>query len=141
MSRIAPPAPKVEPAVPSIRQLLSNADFRRVWLIGILSGIVRWLELLAWGIYAFDLTGSAFMVTAFTLLLFLPFALFGAVTGALVDRFGHQNLLRWFLILMCLTSGVLTWLVMAGQLALWHLAVASVFGGLYWTRIFRRGAT
>jgi MFS family permease len=116
--------------------LSGNANFRRVWLIGICSGIVRWLEMLAFGIYVFDLTGSAFLVTSFTLMRFIPFALFGPVTGALVDRFGQQNVLRWSLTFMFLTSGVLLWLTTSGWLELWHLAMASIFAGFYWTTDF-----
>jgi MFS family permease len=131
-----PSGTAVEPAGKSVRLLLANADFRRVWLIGIFSGVVRWLELLAYGIYAFDLTGSAFLVTTFTLLRFIPFALFGAVTGVLVDRFGHQNVLRYSLLLMCLTSAALVWLSATDQLELWHLAIANILGGFYWTTDF-----
>ena len=136
MTQNDPSGTAVEPAGKSVRLLLANADFRRVWLIGIFSGVVRWLELLAYGIYAFDLTGSAFLVTTFTLLRFIPFALFGAVTGVLVDRFGHQNVLRYSLLLMCLTSAALVWLSATDQLELWHLAIANILGGFYWTTDF-----
>jgi hypothetical protein len=38
--------------------LLANADFRRVWLIGAIAGGLRWLELLAIGVYVLAQTGS-----------------------------------------------------------------------------------
>jgi MFS family permease len=116
--------------------LLSHADIRRVWLIGMFSGVIRWLEFLAFGIYVYDVTGSAFLVSTFTMLRFVPFAVFGAVTGGLVDRFGHQNVLRYSLALMFVTSSVMAWLAATDQLALWHLAVAIVLGGFYWTTDF-----
>ena len=31
--------------------LLAEADFRRVWLVGAIAGGLRWLELLAIGVY------------------------------------------------------------------------------------------
>jgi hypothetical protein len=38
--------------------LLANADFRRVWLLGAIAGGLRWLELLAIGVYVLAQTGS-----------------------------------------------------------------------------------
>jgi MFS family permease len=136
LTRTTDPAPANNPPTSLFHFVSGNADFRRVWLIGIFSGIVRWLEMLAFGIYVFDLTGSAFLVTSFTLMRFIPFALFGPVTGSLVDRFGQQNILRWSLAFMFLTSGVLAWLATSGRLELWHLAMASIFAGFYWTTDF-----
>ena len=121
---------------PKFTTLLALPDFRRIWLIGICSGVVRWLEMLAFGIYVFDLTGSAFLVATFTLLRFIPFALFGAVTGALVDKLGHRKVLRYSLMAMFASSGALVWLTQTGQLELWHLAVASALAGIYWTTDF-----
>jgi len=36
--------------------LLAIADFRKVWAVGALSGVVRWLEMLAFAVYVFDVT-------------------------------------------------------------------------------------
>ena len=38
--------------------LLSEADFRRVWIAGGVFGTIRWLEMLSIGVYVFDLTGK-----------------------------------------------------------------------------------
>ena len=130
------PAHQTDPSETFFKFLKGNVDFRRVWLIGIFSGVIRWLEFLAFGIYVFDLTGSAFLVTVFTLSRFVPFALFGAVTGALVDRFGHQNVLRYSLAMMVLSSSLLVALATTGNLELWHVALASILSGFYWTTDF-----
>ncbi len=119
-----------------LADLLRIADFRRAWLIGIASGIVRWLELLAFGIYVFDQTGSAFLVATFTLLRLLPFSLFGIVTGALVDRLGQRMVLRLSLTAMVAVSGVLAILSFRGELELWHLALGTILSGMYWTTDF-----
>ena len=42
--------------------LFSIPDYRRGWLLGLLSGIVRWLEFLALGIFAYQLTESPSLV-------------------------------------------------------------------------------
>jgi hypothetical protein len=45
-----------QPAGP--RSLIAEADFRRVWLAGALTGTIRWLEFLAIAVYVLELTGS-----------------------------------------------------------------------------------
>lgn len=124
------------PAGAGLMALLAVADFRRIWSIGIFSGIVRWLELLAFGIYVFDQSGSALLVATFTLLRFAPFGFVGALTGALVDRFGHRNVLRYSLLMMVLSAGTLSGLALFDRLELWHLGIATVLGGIYWTTDF-----
>ena len=70
---------------PERQSLFEDTDFRAVWSAGILIGIVRWVEFLGVGIYAFDATGSAFLTALLALLRFLPLALFGVVIGSLAD--------------------------------------------------------
>ncbi|MFP6708022.1 MAG: hypothetical protein VCE75_18740 [Alphaproteobacteria bacterium] len=57
---------------------MAIADFRKVWAVSALSGVVRWLEMLAFAVYVFDVTNSPFLVTLVSLLRILPLALFGA---------------------------------------------------------------
>ena len=52
--------------------LLADADFRRVWLIGGLTGGLRWLELLAIGVYVLERTGSPSMVAWMTVARLAP---------------------------------------------------------------------
>ena len=73
--------------------LLCDRDFQAVWFVGILTGIVRWLEFLAFGIYAYDLTGSPILVALLALLRFLPLVLFGVFIGALADLADPRRLL------------------------------------------------
>jgi len=113
--------------------LLAEPAFRRVWVVGICSGVVRWLEMLAIGVYVFEVTGSPLLVAVFTLLRMLPMTLFGAVTGVLTDRIGHRATLIASLAVLTLLSAVLAAAALTDRLALWHLAVGAVFGGLYWT--------
>ena len=44
--------------------LLAERPFLVVWSVGALTGLARWLELLAVGLYVFDRTGSPLLVTA-----------------------------------------------------------------------------
>ncbi|HZD25605.1 MAG TPA: MFS transporter [Alphaproteobacteria bacterium] len=114
-------------------RLLAEPDFLRLWLVGACSSIVRWLEMLAIGIYVFDRTGSPLLVAILTLLRMLPLALLGSVTGALADRFGQRRTIAVGLVGMLAASLILAVVALAGGLQLWHVAVGAVLNGIYWT--------
>ena len=107
-------------------------DFRRLWLVGLVSSVVRWLEMLAMALFAYQTTGSAFVVAMLSMLRLLPMALFGAFLGAAADRLEHRSAL----IAVVLTSiaGTLPLAILAsfGALQIWHLAVASFINGICW---------
>ena len=60
---------------------------------GFVISAVRWLEMLAVGVFVYQHTGSAFDVALMTLLRMLPMALFGAVIGALAERVERRKAL------------------------------------------------
>ena len=63
--------------------LFGEADFRRLWLVGVVVFAVRWLEMLAVAVFAYQRTGSPLIVALLTMLRMLPMALFGAIVGAM----------------------------------------------------------
>ncbi len=113
--------------------LLRNPAFRRIWLVGAATGVARWLELLAVGVYTFDVTGSPFQVALMVFLRMLPLALLGAVIGAMIDRIGHQRVLGLGLGLLVAISTALAVLAAAGQVEIWHLALGAFLGGIVWS--------
>ncbi len=108
------------------------ADYRRLWLIGTTSSIVRWVDTLAMAVFAYQATSSAFVVAMLTMLRMLPMAVLGLVFGAVGERVERRLLLLGVLIGMALTSATLTVLAWSGTLAVWHLAVASLLNGMAW---------
>jgi hypothetical protein len=64
-------------AEPARQALLANHDFRLLWLVGVIVFAVRWLEMLAVGVFVYQHTGSAFDVSLMMMLRMLPMALFG----------------------------------------------------------------
>ena len=72
--------------------LIAEPDFWRLWLVGLVVFGVRWLEMLAVAVFAYQRTGSPFVVAMLTMLRMLPMALFGAVIGAAgrTDRTAHR---------------------------------------------------
>ena len=112
--------------------LFRQPDFVRLWLIGLVVFVVRWLETLAVGVFIYRATGSPFVVAMMTMLRMLPMALLGAVFGALAERIDRRVAMIGVVVQMMATSATLAVLSFIGELALWHLAVASLLNGLSW---------
>ena len=49
------------PEKPNV-SLLQEPGFVRLWVMGAIAGTSRWLEMLVIGVFAFDQTGSPFVV-------------------------------------------------------------------------------
>ena len=118
---------------PERQSLFEDTDFRAVWSAGILIGIVRWVEFLGVGIYAFDATGSAFFTALLALLRFLPLALFGVVIGSLADLIDTSRLLRILIALGALVSAAITVLFFLDLVTFWHVALATFISGIVWS--------
>lgn len=113
--------------------LFANADFLRLWGIGFITFMVRWLEVLAVSLFVYQATQSALLVATVGMLRMVPMALFGAVMGALAERVEARTALVAIVASSVVTSGVLAVLAWTGHLAVWHLALASFVNGIGWT--------
>src|SRR5262249_5696224 len=80
--------PKVQ-ALPDARAPFARADYRRLWAIGGLSGIARWLEFVAVAVFAYELTRSPELVALLAVLRMLPYLLIGFSIGVLADALGR----------------------------------------------------
>ena len=114
------------------RRIIEAPDFWRLWYVGLIVATVRWLETVVVGIVVYQRTDSAFLVSMMTMLRLLPMGLFGVFLGALAERFDRGRTLFMVVLLMSATSAVLAVLDLAGQLEVWHLAVASFINGCGW---------
>ncbi|MET3843547.1 MFS transporter [Bradyrhizobium sp. OAE829] len=85
----------------------STPDFWRLWYVGLIVAIVRWLETVAVGIVVYQRTDSAFLVSMMTMLRVLPMGLFGVFLGALAERFDRGRVLLIVVLLMIGTSAIL----------------------------------
>src|SRR5262249_34847369 len=108
-------------------------DFWRLWLVGVMIYSVRWLDMLAVAVFAYQRTRSPFVVAGLTILRMLPMARFGAVIGAAAERLERRTALIFVIFSMLPTSLTLALLAGSGALAVSHLAVASLLNGIGWT--------
>jgi MFS family permease len=114
------------------RGLFAEPDFRRLWFVGLVVFLVRWLETLVTGLFTWNATGSAFLVAMMTMLRLLPMGLFGAFLGALAERVEGRTALLVTVLGSLLSSLAVALLANAGALAVWHLGALSFLNGLAW---------
>jgi len=115
------------------RALLRSPDFLRLWLIGGFANAMRWLELLASGLFAYEVTGSALAVTAVVAARQLPQLFLGAVAGAISEAVDRKLIVMAALIGPAVVSTVLATLAVTGTLALWHVALGNLLSGVLWS--------
>jgi MFS family permease len=113
--------------------LFGEPAFRRLWVVGFVVFAVRWLEMLAVAVFAYQRTGSPFIVALLTMLRMLPMALFGAFVGAMAERLERRTALIIVVVSMLLSSLTLALLAWTDELAVWHIALASFVNGFAWT--------
>ena len=92
----------------------------------------RWLELLAFGILAYDLTASPSLVALVALLRFVPMALCSAVIGALADQMDPRRMLMVSLLGITVVAIAMLGLQLGGSLSYWHVCGAALASGVYW---------
>jgi MFS family permease len=112
--------------------LIDSADFWRLWFVGLVVFVVRWVETVAVGVFVYQDTGSAFIVAMMTMLRLLPMGLFGAFLGAIAERTERRTTLILVTASMVVTSLTLAILARWHLLEVWHLAVASFINGIGW---------
>ncbi len=112
--------------------LFGDPDFRRLWTAGLILSLVRWLEVLVFGVFVYQQTGSAFLVASMTMLRLLPLALFGVVFGSVAARIRRRTGLIVMLVVLIAIGTTLLSVAAMGQLAVWHLGVASFVSGIVW---------
>jgi MFS family permease len=110
----------------------SDPQFRKLWLVGMLVSLIRWLEILAYAVFTYDQTQSALWVASLMTLRMLPLALFGLALGALAARVSRRRVLLLTHAALLAISLVLLLLSAFGTIEVWHLALASALHGTVW---------
>lgn len=131
MGEARPPAAAVRGTSGPI-ELLGRRDFARVWIAGTLFNVMRWLDMLAVGVWVFGVTGSPVTVALMLFLRLLPLLLFGAYVGALAERHSPRALLVGGLFLLSLLYLGLGLLAASGRLEVWQLAIGVFVSGTFW---------
>jgi MFS family permease len=115
------------------RALLATPSYLRLWIAGGFGNSMRWLEMLVAGIFAFELTGSAFWVAVVTVARTLPMLLLGSLTGVVSEALNRKTLLLCGLFVMAANSAVLCALAAEDAIRIWHIALGGAVAGTVWT--------
>jgi len=94
---------------------------------------MRWLEILAVGLYTFDQTQSAFMVALMYFARTCPTLVCGPLAGTLAERVPRKRLYCTGLAAMSVVAGTLSYLAHSGALELWQVAIGAVISGVVWS--------
>ncbi len=117
----------------AVRELLASPDFLRLWLVGAFANAMRWLEVLASGLFAYEVTHSALAVTGVVAARQLPQFFLGAFAGAISEAVNRKLIVMLALVGPAVISTVLATLATTGHLALWHVAIGNLLSGIMWT--------
>jgi MFS family permease len=94
---------------------------------------MRWLELLASGLFAWEVTHSAFAVTVVVALRQIPQLLFGAFAGAISEAVNRKLIFMLALAVPAVISTLLATLAFTGHLEVWHVALGNLVSGIMWS--------
>jgi MFS family permease len=116
----------------TLRGLLSNSDFLRLWCVGGTVNAMRWVEMLAAALFTYDVTGSGMAVAFVSAARTLPLLCFGAVAGVVSDAVSRKTILQAGLLLSAAASLCVLVLALLGVVQPWHIAAAAFASGTVW---------
>lgn len=111
------------------RVLITHRNFRAFWIGQTLSLVGSWMQSMALGWLALDLSNSAFVVGIVVASGSLPILLFSLHAGVLVDRENKLRLVTVAQSLLLLEAVLLWWLTWTGHVTVPALIGLALFGG------------
>src|SRR5438309_10985015 len=108
---------------------LAVRDFRYLWIGSFASQIGMWIQQVAVGWLAYDLTGSATFLGAVAGARSLSSVTLTLPAGVFADRWDRRRIILLSQVMILANAGVLAGLVATGAVAPWHLLVGSFISG------------
>ena len=116
----------------SVLEPLANGDFVRLWLANGLWWQAMWMEMLALGWLALELTNSPWWVQVIGFYRAIPLLIMGLFGAVITDRFKRRYIVWTLQLVNVLGTGLLALLLFLDRLELWHLSVVSLALGVSW---------
>ncbi|MFG2350023.1 MFS transporter [Streptomyces phaeochromogenes] len=117
--------------LPDLAPWRTSADFRRLWVAGLVTNFGSFLTFVALPVQMKDLTGSVVAVGAIGAVELVPLIVFGLYGGALADALDKRKLILWTEVGQGLLSGVLLVNALLPEPLVWPLyAVAALSSSL-----------
>ncbi len=111
------------------RVLVTHRNFRQFWVGQTFSLMGTWMQSMAQGWLALDLSNSAFIVGLVAAAGSLPILIFSLHAGVFIDRSDKLRLVKIAQALLLLEAIVLWWLTWTGHITVGWLVGLSLFGG------------
>ncbi|MBZ5663866.1 MAG: MFS transporter [Acidobacteriia bacterium] len=105
-------------------------DFRLMWFGACTSSIGTWMQIVAQGWLIYRLSHSAFLLALDQFLGGIPIFLFSLIGGVVADRTERRKILLASQYVQMASAGLLTVLVAAGRVHVWHILCLSFVSGL-----------
>src|ERR1700722_12597870 len=105
-------------------------DFRLMWFGACTSSIGTWMQIVAQGWLIYRLSHSAFLLALDQFLGGIPIFLFSLIGGVVADRAERRKILLISQYVQMASAGLLTVLVAAGWVQVWHILCLSFVSGL-----------
>jgi predicted MFS family arabinose efflux permease len=125
-----PPAPRARSLNP-FRVLIEHRNFRLFWSGQTLSLVGTWMQAMALGWLALQLSNSAFVVGMVRLIGALPIVAFSFVAGAVADRRDKLRLVFLMQSLMLVEAILLWWFTWSGNVTIALLLVLTAANGVF----------
>ncbi len=107
-----------------------HKDFRLIWAGAFTSTTGSWMQNVAQSWLVLQLTGSAFFLGLVGFLADLPILLFSLVGGVVADRSDRRKLLLISQYLQMTSAFILTFLVLADMVRIWHILALVFLSGI-----------
>ncbi len=103
--------------------------FRRLWMGSVLAQLGQWMQTVALGWVALDLTDSAFFVGLVSFMAGIPFIVVAIPAGAIIDRVERRKVLMFCQCAAAMLAIVVAIDVISGFVEPWHLLIAAFLNG------------
>ena len=109
---------------------LRDRNFARYWTTLSLSLTGGWVRVTAMGYLVYEITGDPFKLAMINVAMAVPQLLANLVAGNILDHVDRRRVLVFVQIAYMAAMAVLVGLVLAGDIAYWHLVALSVLIGI-----------
>jgi MFS family permease len=110
--------------------LFAASGFKELWIAGGIANAMLWLEVLAAGLFTFEVTGSGLAVAIVSAARSFPLLPTGAFIGVLSEAVNRKRIVVGGLVLTAMNSASVGALGLCGVLQPWHVGVAAFVSGL-----------
>lgn len=113
-----------------IFRALKYRNFKLYFAGQSISLIGTWIQMIAMGWLVYDISHSVFLLGFIGFLSRIPTAIFAPIAGVFVDRFDKYKLLMLTQVLSMIQAVIITVLLFANVIQIWHIAVLGIFLGI-----------